>query len=320
MTDNQLQHSPSPYDLSSSSSVVSSLPFPPPGPLFALLLTIAFELGILTPDMLRKKLSPKDVLVATLRDKARAVGVYLRVMLLEGPFAEKFAAQLDLERMIADLSLAASIDTEAAERLNREIVVDVAFFIEHMPLGDIYGALVVNLLKEDSSANRACAVRLLEILVEYQAFGNKHETMRHIMKSIGFLVLVGDKVPVALRARMLNAVYQGGKRYRNEPRPMYALIFDNSVEVGGVTFSELAEHLPVTTLVRPFGAYVDKLGLVKTDVERPSELPPPGVLTELGVSPPIPVPRTPRLPVPIPDTVAASDDPVVEVVLPTSGG
>lgn len=273
MTNDQPNPSPSSFDLSSSHSVMSALPFPPPGPMFSRLLSLAFEFGVNTPEALREKLEMKDILNVALRNKERAVGFYLRVMLMEGPFAEKFAAQLDSSRMTSDILLAVSIDSDAANRLNREINIDVDFFIEHMPFGDIYSAVMVNLIKEDSPANRACVARLCEDMVKYQTFGAQHETERNIMKAIGVDVLFGDKVPAALRARMVNAVYQGGQKFKDEHRPMYAYIFERFV--GGATFSELAEHLSVGVMVRPFGAYVNKLGLVKTNVVKPSVPPPP---------------------------------------------
>ena len=253
-------------------SVVSTMPLPPSEPMFSKLLALAFELGITTPEMLCEKLSTEDILTVALRDKERVRSVYLRVMMMEGPFAEKFVAQLDLTRITADIALAVVIDPEAAARLIYKIDVDVDFFVKHMSFVDFYRVVSAKLIKEDLPAHRAFGGRMCEALVEYQAFGAQHETERSIMKSIGIDVLCGDKMPSALRARMMNAIYRGGQDFKDEHRPMYACIFDPSVK--GVSFSELAEHLEAALMVRPFAAYMDRLGLLKTSVVKPSVFPP----------------------------------------------
>lgn len=310
MANDQSNQSLSPLDSSSSLSIVSALPLPPPGPMFARLLALAFEHGVIKQETLRDKLPIKEVLEVALQDKERALGIYLHVMMMEGPFAEKFAARLDLERMTADVTLAVSIDADAASRLKRELTFDIDFFLKHIPFGDIYSAVMVSLIKEDSRENRLCVAKLCEAMVEYQAFGMQHETERNIMKAIGLDVLFGDKVPSVLHARMVTAVYRGGQKFKDEHRPMYAYLFEKFV--GGVSFSELAEHLSVGMLVRPFGVYVNRLGLVRTSVEKPTGFPPSddSIMPDLSS---LALPAVPRVPLPEPTTSSPSDSPALDV-------
>jgi len=268
--DDHANQPPSFFNQSGSLSVVNTMPLPPAEPMFARLLSLAFENGLVTQAMLREKVSMQDVLSVALKNQERMIEVYLGVMMMEGEFAKKFVAKLDLARMAADITLAVEIDTDAAARLYQVTELDTGFFSEHMSMENIYGIVMVNLIKGDSPANRTCAARLCEEMVEYQAFGVQHETERQIMKAIGIDILTGDKIPAALRWRMFNAVYRGGQNSRGE-KPMYAHIFDRSL--GGVTFEELAEHLSIGLMVRPFGAYADRVGVVRTNVVKESEWP-----------------------------------------------
>ncbi len=261
--------------------------------MFATFLRLAFEHGIVKQDALLKMIPPRSILDALKNDRTRLIAAYQRVMQMDATFVQKFAAKLSVERMVEDITIALDADSEAADRLRGDSVFDAALFVDQLPLGDIYSAVMPTAMRNDAPTNRAFAAQLLSALVAYEAFGPQHQTERHIMKSIGFDVLMSDKVPAKLRSRMMNAIYRGGQDLKDERRPMYAFVFD--ALVGGVSFGDLAVHLPVLVMARPFAAYVDMLGLVKTTVVKPSEFPPVGGVDVFPTAPPpIPIPRVPR--------------------------
>jgi hypothetical protein len=283
----------SPHSDSGSHSEATPFPLPDPQPVFAALFDGALGFGILKPEDLLKKHTPLKVL-ESIEDKERVTDI---VHACTGMLKSIILARYDIRRFAEDIDAGIKADPLIAKRFIDALGVD--YFLQCMEPVELYNVVMETLwMTRDEPATRGFAASLCNALMKHEAFGGRVKTLDHIFSAITIEALMSDHVPHGLRTRMFTATYKGARKYGSKHLAEY--VFDK--DVGGVVLIELAEHLPVEYLARPFAAYVDKLGITETQVDRPSVLPPsdhPAV-----APPPMPLlPPTPKIPRPDPPPV-----------------
>lgn len=292
----------------SGGSVISQVPLPPAGPVFKDFFDGAREFGILKPSVLVEALPPLRVLESLKDDPERRAEIIHQCI---GTFKSIILRRNDIARYAEDISFGMEEDPKIIDLFVD--AVGTEYFLKQMKLDELYTTVMgTGWMIQSTPENRAFAVRLNESLVKHEAFGSAIDTLKEIMKAITLEELFGDAVPAKLRVRMAKAVDKGCRRF--EKKRMCEFLFDPQIE--GVPFAELAEHLPVEVMSRPFALYVDRLNLVKTNVDHPS-LPPPA---DKPAHPPLPPPPPrPLLPRAI-ETGHADEGPHVEIRSPDDKG
>lgn len=286
----------SPTSDSGARSEAAQLPLPPPEPVFADFFNAALVFRIITAEMLLELFPAKRVL-ASIESRDRVVEIVHATI---GTLPAIIRARYDVMRFAEDIQAGVEADPQIAKRFLETIGVD--YFLAKMPLADLYQVVMsTGWMLEDKPTHRGFAASLLLSLVKHEAFGTAVRTLDHITKAIGLETLMSDSVPHALRTRLLTAAYKGARRYGGQHLAEY--LFDAAA--GGVPFDELGEYLPVEPMARAFALYVDRLEIVKTAVERPSELPP---LDHPAMAPP-PFPAVPRPPVLFGDPGTPDEEP-----------
>jgi hypothetical protein len=148
------------------------------------------------------------------------------------------------------------------------------FFKGLMTRTEMYEAVCESLwMVKDTVEHRFFAGQTTVILAKHNALGGTIETLHGIEKAISYKELFGDRVPAVLRVRMMEAVARGCRRYTREKQSEYICqyMFDSKE---GVSFAELANHLPPDIMGNPFVLYCERLGIKSKAVDKDSVPPP----------------------------------------------
>lgn len=275
----------SPFSDSGAHSDATQLPLPDSQPVFAALFDGALAFGILKPEDLLKKHTPLKVL-ESIEDKERVADI---VHACTGMHRTIILARYDVRRFAEDIDAGIQADPAIAKLFIDALGVD--YFLQCMQPAELYSVVMETAwMLRDEPATRGFAASLCNTLMKHESFGGRVKTLDHIFSAITIEALMSDHVPHELRTRMFTAAYKGGRKYGSKHLAEY--VFDK--DVGGVLLIELAEHLPVEYLARPFAAYAQLIEIADAKVDRPSVLPP---SDHPAMAPPIPpVPKIPRPP------------------------
>lgn len=262
--------------------------------------------NVVKPEIYLERFTPSRVLEALKADRERVADI---VSNTTGMRRSIVLSRYDLARYAEDIEAGMKEEPEIAKIFLDQIGVD--FFLEHMPLQEHYEiGMGAGWMLKDSPRHRGLAASLCNSLAKHNAFGSPVRTLEYIKSAISIDTLMSDAMPHVLKTRIVEAMCRGAKKYGGKHLAEY--MFDKAF--GGVSFVEMAEHLPVEPLARPFAAYVDMLKLVETQIERPSELPPsdhPAVQIEGAASPDRPlVPKPPPFVPPLPALTDGAPPPV----------
>lgn len=288
----------SPFSDSGAHSDATQLPLPDPQPIIAALFDGALAFEILKPEDLLKQHTPLKVL-ESIEDKERAADI---VHACTGMLRAIILARYDVRRFAEDIDAGIRADPSIAKRFVDALGVD--YFLQCMSHEQLYTVVMETgwmLPDRNGPATRGFAASLCNALLKCEAFGSRVVTLEHIFSAISIEGLMSDHVPHALRTRLFNAAYRGGRKYGS--KHLAEFVFELNVDgkgADGVPLMELAEELPVEYLARPFAAYAKLIGLADAKVDRPSVLPP---SDHPAVAPP-PFPFPPALKIPRPDPPA----------------
>lgn len=293
---------PSPAaDASIHASIADLGPMPDAKPIFFRFLSRALELGIVDPLALTRKIPPTRVFESMDADAANRARIVHACTGME----ERFTMPLPFgsQGMLVDEAIKV-----AAEEVAKKFVdaVGIPYYIEHIPLLDIFEVVMGNGWMVESSKNpnnRQFAADINRILVEEAAWnGSKIRTYEQILKAISLEHLFGDTVPNLLKIRMIKKIQavghmsiQGNRLYLGE------MLFD------AAPFDELSEVLTPAIMGEPFALYAQTLGLIDKTGPKASLPPPPPVEEEGQTNRPPPAAAT-TAPAP-----AADDEPVLKV-------
>lgn len=281
--------STTPHSDSGAFSDATQLPQDVAKAVFGELFNGALVYGILKSEDLLKRHTPLKVL-ESIEDRERVADI---VHASIGTMRAIILARYDVRRFAEDIDAGIKADPSVAKCFIEALGVD--YFLECMSLEELYGAVMETLwMTRDEPMTRAYAASLCSALVKNNAFGSPAKTLEHIATAITDDVLMSDAVPHGLRTRLFSAMRRGSRKYPTKYLAEY--LFEETFN--GVPLTELAEHLPVEPLARPFAAFVDSLGIIKTHVERPSELPPSDHPDMKLLAAPPPVPPAPKIPKP----------------------
>ncbi len=270
MSDDQYSPHGAPSEQSSYSSGTGSVsetrPLPPPEPVFQEFFDSALVFGVLKPPKLLDIYPVRRVLEELSEDSRERVADIVHACI--GTMRSVILKRYNVERFADDIQAGIEEDPDVAKRFVDSIGVD--FFMAKMPLADLYRLVMgTGWMLEDTPQHRGFAASMCRSLVNHKAFGSLVRTLEHIFVAIGTDALMSDAMPQSLRKRLMDAAHRGVKKYKGHYISEY--IFDKD---DGVPFEEMAAHLPVEPLARPFAAFVNLLDLAETGIDRPSELPP----------------------------------------------
>lgn len=276
---------------SSPGSVVAGTPLEVKPQVFEDLFEAALAFNILQPIAVMEIFPPIRVFDAMKDEPERVADIVHKLI---GTKRSVVLARFDPQRYAEDIEAGIKDDPTLAKIFIDTVGMD--FFQKAMGPKEIYTVVIGNYLgMKDVPAARGFAAQCIDILVKHSAFGSEVQTLHAIEKAIGLDVLFGDKTPEALRIRMIKAINKGCRSIKTE----YICEYMFESQMGGVSFLELAQHLPLDVIGTPFAVYIDRTGLMKTDVAMESVLPP--ASDDLRTSA-FSVPRPPYLPPPPPKT------------------
>lgn len=214
----------------------------------------------------------------------KMTGIHLKLVL----------KRFDILRYADDVSAMIEDDPELSKMFVS--TVGLEFFQDVMTPLDIYNAIMGTAwMMQPTPTHRGFAAQSCEILVRHNAFGTNLETLHAIEKAISLDVLFSDKTPEELRLKMIRAINKGCRNYGGHYICEY--MFDPAI--GGVSFMDLAKHLPLDVMGSAFAVYINRLGILDTKAEAESVLPPAGDDARMsGFQVPRPPALPPRLPSP----------------------
>jgi len=255
----------------------------------------ALAFNILQPSAAMEAFPPMRVFDAMKEEPERVADI---VHSLIGTKRSIVLARFDPERYAEDINAGIKADPDLAKLFID--IVGMDFFQKAMGPEEIYTVVMEHYLgTKDTPAARGFAAQCIDILVKHSAFGSEVQTLHAIEKAIGLDVLFSDKTPEALRIRMIKAINKGCRAIKTE----YICEYMFEPQMGGVTFLELAQHLPLQVIGTPFAVYIDRTGLMKTTLSAESVYPPASedhrtsafsVPRPPGVPPPPPFPLPPK--------------------------
>ncbi len=249
-------------------SIADLGPMPDPKPVFFRFLSRALELGIVDPLALTRKIPPERALGSMKEDAANRARIVHACTGME----ERFTLPLPSgsQAMLVDEAIKV-----APEEIAKKFVdaVGIPYYIEHIPLLDIFNVVMENGWMVESSKNpnnQQFAADINKILVEEAVWnGSKIRTYEQILKAISLEHLFGDAVPNLLKIRMIKKIQemghmsiQGNRLYLGE------MLFD------AASFDELSAVLQPAIMGEPFALYAQTLGLIDKTGPKAS-LPPP---------------------------------------------
>jgi hypothetical protein len=288
--DHSSHESPTRMSVSGSSgggSVVAGTPLEVKPEIFQEWFSAAFACNIMQFKHLHDY-PPSRILELIVQDpkqgKSRAAEVVHKIT---GTNIDLILKRWDSKRYGEDISACIEDSPEAAQTFF-DAIGGTDFFQEKLTPREIYERVMgLGWMFEDNPRHRGFAAQGCIILVKHRAFGDVMSeahgqviesdipTLRAIVKAIEFDVLVGEDVPRPLVARMFRAVKKGCREYPKTSQYIEQYLFEE--QLGGVPFTELAlkSKIPLDKLANPFAVYVDRCGLIRTDADKPSEIPGP---------------------------------------------
>lgn len=127
-----------------------------------------------------------------------------------------------------------------------------------VPLWQLYELLMGGgWMLRDSEAERELGFHSCKLLIEHRIYESKTLVLEHIRNSIRNENLVGDSVPAAKRAQILDNIMAAMKSKAINTTLLGEIIFD------AVSLEEYAEFLPTLVLAKPFGDYAQLLGVAE---------------------------------------------------------